>query len=229
MRTLTLLAAGAVAATLAAGVAQAKPVEISSGTPDDVVGFFGYDDTQTYGQVFTAPTTGVLNSFTLYLSEVFADGPLGGTLYGGVGKWNGTPDFTLGGGVETVLYTSDEVAANHIGAYTFSLNEEVVAGELYVAYLTVFGSNHAGQNSAMMPLVSAFGSPVGPLASDTNYFVYNSTGPTGPQWDYDTYYGSVQFEAIFNSVPEPATWALMIGGFGLAGAALRRRRALTLG
>jgi PEP-CTERM motif len=29
-------------------------------------------------------------------------------------------------------------------------------------------------------------------------------------------------------VPEPASWALMIGGFGLAGAALRRRRAVAL-
>lgn len=29
------------------------------------------------------------------------------------------------------------------------------------------------------------------------------------------------------TVPEPATWAMMIAGFGLAGAALRRRRAIT--
>lgn len=30
----------------------------------------------------------------------------------------------------------------------------------------------------------------------------------------------------FNQVPEPASWALMIGGFGLAGAAMRRRAAM---
>jgi hypothetical protein len=31
--------------------------------------------------------------------------------------------------------------------------------------------------------------------------------------------------AVTVSVPEPASWALMIGGFGMAGAMLRRRRA----
>lgn len=37
--------------------------------------------------------------------------------------------------------------------------------------------------------------------------------------------GSLRIERA--PVPEPATWALMISGFGLAGASLRRRRAIT--
>ena len=42
-------------------------------------------------------------------------------------------------------------------------------------------------------------------------------GPTGG--------GSSLDERLLTAVPEPASWALMIGGFGLAGAGLRRRRA----
>jgi hypothetical protein len=38
------------------------------------------------------------------------------------------------------------------------------------------------------------------------------------------YYGTATLTAV--SAPEPAAWALMIGGFGLAGVALRRRRAV---
>ncbi len=35
---------------------------------------------------------------------------------------------------------------------------------------------------------------------------------------------SVSFDAPINGVPEAATWAMLIAGFGLTGAALRRRR-----
>lgn len=43
---------------------------------------------------------------------------------------------------------------------------------------------------------------------------------------YDNLNASILVVDAFNlaEVPEPSTWALMIGGFGLAGAALRRRR-----
>ncbi len=38
---------------------------------------------------------------------------------------------------------------------------------------------------------------------------------------------SANFDFAVAGVPEPASWALMIGGFGLVGAAARRRRAVT--
>jgi hypothetical protein len=50
-------------------------------------------------------------------------------------------------------------------------------------------------------------------------FGSNSHDNVGPLLD------DVQLD-IGGAVPEPATWALMIGGFGMAGAALRRRRAV---
>lgn len=36
----------------------------------------------------------------------------------------------------------------------------------------------------------------------------------------------VEFGGLANAIPEPGTWALMIGGFGMAGAAMRRRRTI---
>ena len=46
-----------------------------------------------------------------------------------------------------------------------------------------------------------------------------------PQYDY--YRGTTTATVTyFAGTPEPATWALMVGGFGLVGAAMRRRRAV---
>ena len=54
------------------------------------------------------------------------------------------------------------------------------------------------------------------------------TAPTGTQGtNFDDGYFGPNFNGG-NPVPEPATWALMILGFGVAGAALRRRRTLRL-
>ena len=38
----------------------------------------------------------------------------------------------------------------------------------------------------------------------------------------------ITVDSVAAAVPEPAAWALMIGGFGMAGAMFRRRRALSV-
>lgn len=61
-------------------------------------------------------------------------------------------------------------------------------------------------------------------APRTNFFYYSTVGTPGI-WEART----INLEAAFGGavVPEPATWAMMIGGFAMIGAALRRRRIST--
>ena len=237
MRTMKLLAAGAAALAMTAGAMAAQAPTISNAPVSGSIGSFGFSDSQTYGEVFTAPEDGPLTSFTMYLN-----GAIGGQLYGGIAEWNGTDAFGFGFGASNTLFESAAVNADHAGAYTFSPNVNVQAGKLYVAYLSVFGLSHDGQHSTSMPL-GGDGVVVGgcggacpeSLPGDYfNYFVWNNEsggghGPHEGSWNYFFNAGNARLDATFNggSVPEPATWAMMIAGFGLAGATLRRRRAVT--
>ena len=54
---------------------------------------------------------------------------------------------------------------------------------------------------------------------------YRAEPQTGDSNDYQ---GNFRFtSSVAGAVPEPASWALMLGGFGMAGTALRRRRQTT--
>ena len=70
-----------------------------------------------------------------------------------------------------------------------------------------------------------FGSPYNILWK-TNSFHFTGTGnlETLRLSTTDGGAGGVFFDAVSVGVPEPATWALMIGGFGMAGVMLRGRR-----
>lgn len=72
--------------------------------------------------------------------------------------------------------------------------------DYYVGLASAWGAAHPG--------FAGFADGIYPEAGDTQGF------------------GVTQGFTIGGGVPEPASWALMIGGFALAGAALRRRRAV---
>lgn len=180
------------------------------------IGNFGRPDTQTYGQVFRAPVTGVLSSFTFWLN-----GTIQG-VSGGVGTWNDTDlSYNTGNGSPTNLFLGSPFTAS--GATTVTPGISVTAGQLYVAYLTVFG-NAGPTGTATFDL----GTP----NPDLGYFVFNNTdNPVGdPSWNYFANFGNARFSATFDAqaaVPEPSTWALMILGFGAMGFAMRRRQKIT--
>jgi hypothetical protein len=60
-------------------------------------------------------------------------------------------------------------------------------------------------------------------AFDTFYFGYDDQ-VTGQDDDHDDFIVRATLLPLTTAVPEPGTWALLLAGFGLAGAALRRRR-----
>jgi len=212
MRAFALIAAGlaAIAAPASAGV-----LTFANNPTGLTVAPFGPapSATPTYGQVFASPVAGTLQSFSFSLSGGV------GQIRGAVGTWNGTANFTTGGGSPSTLWQSDLVASGP-GTITFNPNVQIADLTRHVAYITVYNSPDATGSTTMLR---------GDNANEAalRYFVFdNGLGnPAGnASWSY---FDTGVSDALFSfsvAVPEPAQWVMLIAGFGLVGAVARRRR-----
>jgi hypothetical protein len=159
-------------------------------------------------------------------------------------------NFASGGGAGSVSfsldgYTSLDGDNFYIDIFTLSLNGAAVAqgtfdmgggGVNRVFFAPVgfsispisFGGFAGGRTDFFIPLSLIAG--VNSLTfSYESPLTFEGSGRAGPQGTGDEAWGLhdilVNGPARGDAVPEPAAWMLMIGGFGLAGVALRRRRA----
>lgn len=212
--------------SIAAGLSAVPALaDIDTTTSPDRGNFipFGSPNSTTYGQTFTvAEGDGLMTGFSIYLRGRPPSNAGSGTLdlRGYLATWSGSR-------ADTLLHTTGSQTMNAnalLQEFAFTFSAPVVAGQRYVAFISIAGLGTQPRN--------LFGTP----ATDNvigGEFVFSNTG-----FDFGALFTSdweslapndIFFKASFEpapvtGVPEPSTWALSIAGLGLAGTSLRRRR-----
>ncbi|MEM8917738.1 MAG: PEPxxWA-CTERM sorting domain-containing protein [Pseudomonadota bacterium] len=207
----------AMALALPMAPAAAQDIDNTTGGSSGDVFQFGSDDTATYGQLFNAGGSAI-NSFSMFLGDRF-DGSGDLDFKGYLGTWDGTK-------VGSVLYSSDVRTHGDGGLTEYMFNTgglALSAGDTYVAFLSI-------SELALQPQ-STFDMPIANDGIDGQFVFQNNGTNFGNLLTNNWSLGFLQnrdvfFKASFGAgaVPEPATWAFMIFGFGAVGAAMRRRK-----
>lgn len=208
------LASAFAAAALAALAVPATAATITNDPVWDGSTFivsFGAPDTTNYGQTFLSPG-GNLNSLTFQLGTANA-----GDFRVAVAGFDGN------GVTGADLWSSGDIAYTGAGAYSVNLDLATTLGDNYIAYLTIAGVANPITGAAV-------GGTSGDTIADGAFRFLNSNGAApqpGQTWS-SWYIPDMAFTASFGAaaVPEPATWGMMIAGFGLVGFATRRRRTM---
>jgi hypothetical protein len=124
------------------------------------------------------------------------------------------------GPADSSTASAQQIAAQLFGGsaadYSISISGDDVADIDHQAWYLIFdipGAVFVGGED----LTDFFGLGISPYAFD---------GELAKDADRFVNYAFREADVGGPGIPEPATWALMIGGFGLTGAALRRRRSV---
>ena len=177
----------------------------------------GGQQTQFVGETFKAPITGLLTNFQFTIGSSSI-----GSVYGAVYAWDGARPTTM-------LWQSPAVSAVS-GLLDFTPTGVTLAqGQSYVAFLSTYGiANNTGTASvaACLSFSGCNNINADPYVGDLVWkTIYDGTDPLQEAWSKATYFDAT-FSAtvVAAAVPEPATWAMMLIGFGGVGAMQYRRR-----
>jgi hypothetical protein len=216
MRLLKFAAAAAAGLCLAAAGAAASAATITYTLAGEAQGSFGDasgDIVSPFDLQLQFNFTGALPGATDVLSGINIVALTGGTVGNGGGTAN--VDFAPGGGFAIIPL---------IGLAAFGSADDLLgpAGPQIVFGSESLSGYDGFHNLAPTPVII-----VGPDGTDGfRPFTTTSAGETFTL--YVDHFLNPVFSASIAGVPEPGAWALMIMGFGAAGAVLRRRRALAL-
>lgn len=142
-------------------------------------------------------------------------------------------DFTVNAGPGG--YTSSAtlpygLTGNPVLTGTFSVDNTQSGAAAFVSLSYVTGTRSWTVADIAAPTTVIFGG-MGELtffdirfSQPSNYVISNNTMQVNDGQNFMFCNGCVSFEPS-NAVPEPATWAMLIGGFAASGVAVRRRRA----
>jgi len=204
---------------------------------------FGGGGAGDLGSVFSLSSSGTLTTLVRYSDNVFIN-PIGGLIMDASGTLYGTETGSQRVGTSGFDSYGSVFSLTSSGIYTTlvsfdgSNGRNPASGLIADASGTLYGTagGGAGNTGTVFSLTSS--------GIFTTLASFAADGSNGAQPDGDLYMdasgkifgtsiegGANGFGTVWTleagGVPEPASWAMLIAGFGLTGAAMRRRRRVT--
>jgi hypothetical protein len=155
---------------------------------------------------------------TVYNFWFSNDGTAGGNVEGTVyGKIYGLDDDYVGGASKVVILKNPGVAG--LPSTPFTVEDYATDLGLFLSQ-NFFVVNNSHVDFAIYQIFGGYFDINVPCCG----VFFNSLVSPDVASRVQNTHGMGENGVRFDAAPEPATWALMIGGFGLAGASLRRRK-----